>query len=139
MRILLALSVSGKPRTIDMIAAMDFISVYGKTFGLTNENLHGENYYKYGEFTARRTIIKKAIRQLLISDMIDVYEKEDGYYFNLNDAGEAYCSSLNSEYANEYVQASRAVTVYIGAKMDKDVIRDIMSKSSTGIMSGGAR
>ena len=137
MRVLLALLAETTPRTMDMIAAIDFISVYGKTFGIAETNLHGDNYYKYGEFTTRRAIVKKAIRQLLQNEMVDVYEKKDGFYFMINDVGEEYCVSLSSQYAIEYAKVAKAAMTFIGTKSDKEVIKAIISKSSTGLKIGG--
>jgi len=136
-RVLLVLMADDAPKSIDMIAAMDFISAYGKTFKISGTNLHGENYYMFGELTARRTIVKKAIRALLQNDMIDVYEKEDGFYFKANDSGEDYCSSLTSDYAREYAKTAKAAAVFIGQKSDKDIFKEILSKSSTGLKLGG--
>ena len=137
LRVLMVLIADEKPKTMDMIAAMDFIAVYGRTFGITDANLHGENFYKYGEFSARRTAVKRAVRQLLQNEMVDVYEKEDGFYFGASDVGETYCLSLTSQYAIEYSLSVKAVVSYIGKKSDKEVIKAIISKSSTGLKLGG--
>jgi hypothetical protein len=137
MRVLFVLLADEKPKTIDMIAAIDFISVYGKTFGIAEENLHGDNFYKYGEFTARRAIVKKAILPLLQNEMLDVYERDDGYYFQANDAGEAYCVSLTSEYAIEYAKTSKAAALYVGIKSDSEIIKEIMTQSTIGLRLGG--
>ena len=44
LRVLLTLdSSNNSPRTVDIITALDFITVYGKDFGISDENLHGDN------------------------------------------------------------------------------------------------
>jgi len=136
MRVLMVLLVDEKPKSADMIAAIDFLAVYGKTFDITENNLHGNNFYKYGEFATRRNMVKKAIRQLLQNDMVDVYEKEDGFYFMANDLGLDFCSSLDSDYAHEYSYAVRAASTYVGTKSDTQVVKEIISKSSTGLRIG---
>lgn len=136
MRVLMVLLVDGKPKSVDMIAAIDFMAVYGQTFNIAESNLHGNNFYKYGEFAARRGMVKKAIKQLLQNDMVDVYEKEDGFCFMANDSGADFGSSLDSDYAHEYSEAVRAASIYIGTKSDNQIIKMIISKSSTGLRIG---
>lgn len=41
----------------DMIAALDFITVYGKEFEVSKHNLHGDNRYKYSELPSRRHVV----------------------------------------------------------------------------------
>ncbi len=137
LRILLALSVDGKPRTADMIAAVDFITVYGNNFGISETNLHGDNNYKYGEFANRRVMIKKALKSLVLEGMIDVYEKEGGFHFAINDAGEMFRTSLSSKYAVEYVQAAKNAVAYIAGKSEREIITGINRMSTTTLQLGG--
>lgn len=138
LRVLIALSVNENPKSVDMLAAMDFLSVYGKNFGITEANLHGDNSYKYGEFSNRRIMIKKAIRSLILKEMVDVYEKDDGYYYSINDVGEAFCDSLTSEYAADYAQAAKAASAYMAAKSEREVVKEIISKSTADLRTGGS-
>lgn len=137
LRVLLALSMVGKPRTPDMIAAMDFITVYGKNFGVAETNLHGDNSYKYGELANRRAIIKKALKSLVLDGMVDVYEKEGGFHFAINDAGEAFSASLTSEYAEEYVRVAKEAVAYIDSKTEREIIAGINRLSTTDLRLGG--
>ncbi|AQU05377.1 hypothetical protein B1778_01165 [Dehalococcoides mccartyi] len=137
LRVLLALSADGKPLTTDMIAAMDFISVYGKNFGIAEANLHGDNSYKYGEFSNRRVMVKKALKSLVIDGMVDVYQKDGGFHFAINDAGEAFRSSLTSEYADEYAQAAKKAVAYIDGKSEREIITEINRQSTTTLRLGG--
>lgn len=51
LRILLILETSrNQSFSADMLAAIDFISIYGREFGISDENLHGDNNYKFSEF-----------------------------------------------------------------------------------------
>ena len=137
LRVLLLLSADGHPRTTDMIAAMDFISVYGKSFGITETNLHGDNSYKYGEFAHRRAMVKKALKSLVLGGMVDLYQKDGGFHFAINDAGETFCSSLTSEYADEYSQASKNAVAFIYGKSERKIITEINRQSTTTLRLGG--
>jgi len=136
MRVLFVLIADEKPKTLDMIAAIDFISVYSKTFGIADENLHGDNFYKYGEFSARRVMVKKAMLSLIQREMVDVYQRGDGYYFQANDVGEAFCKSFTSEYAIEYAEASKAASVYISNKSEIEIFKEIISRSTVDLYGG---
>lgn len=137
LRVLLTLTVDGRPKTTDMIAAMDFISVYGKSFGIAEENLHGDNRYKYGEWANRRVMVKKALNSLVLDGRIDVYEKDGGFHYAVNDAGEAFCASLTSEYADEYRRAATKAADYIGDKSERKIITVINRLSTTTLRLGG--
>ena len=55
LRILLILyAVKPLSMTIDRISAYDLMSVYGQDFGISEQNLHGENQFSFSEFSAKR-------------------------------------------------------------------------------------
>lgn len=137
MRVLLLLFVDGRPKTSDMIAAIDFLTVYGKSFGITDTNLHGENAYKYGEFANRRRIVKQALKTLVVDGKVDVYEKDGGFHFAINDAGETFCALLTSAYAEEYMQTAKLVLAYIGNKTERALIMEINKQSTMTLKAGG--
>ena len=56
LRIVLLLDAFGTPQNTDMLYATDFIVVYGKTFGLADEDLNGDNQYKFSEFVSRAVL-----------------------------------------------------------------------------------
>jgi hypothetical protein len=120
-----------------MIAAMDFITVYGRNFGIAEASLHGDNNYRFGEFANRREVVKKALKLLVKDDMVDVYEKDGGFHFAINDAGEAYLSSLSSEYSDEYAAVAVKAVAYIGGKTERELIAEINRQSTATLKLGG--
>lgn len=71
-RILLLLSVCKESRlSIDRIAALDFIAIYGVDFGVSEKNLHGMNSFRFSEYAGRRHLINDGIRTLVILDMFN--------------------------------------------------------------------
>ncbi len=91
------------PLNEDMILAMDFIVVYGKDFGLSNTNLHGDNSYKYSELASRKEMIKQSIKELFLDGLIGL-DTSKGYRFYINDAGSSYISDIDNDYSDEYRQ-----------------------------------
>ena len=102
LRVLLLLAESYVyPLSADMILAIDFMSVYGKEFGLSDYNLHGDNYYKYSELPSRKEVIDLSIKELFLDGMLDL-DVRQGYRYQINDLGNNYISLLNNEYGEEY-------------------------------------
>jgi hypothetical protein len=137
LRVLLLLSADGRQRTADMIAAMDFITVYGRNFGIAETNLHGDNTYKFGEFANRRAVVKKALKLLVLDGKVDVYEKAGGFHFAINDEGEAIRYALESEYAEEYMQAAAKTVEFVQGKTEREIITAINRQSTTALRLGG--
>lgn len=54
----------------DLIAALDFITVYGKEFGVSEKNLHGDNRFKYSELPSRRQVVAQSIRTLVTEEFL---------------------------------------------------------------------
>ena len=53
LRVLLILSVKGRI-TIDRILEYEFMATYGREFGISEENLHGNNNFNFAEISIRR-------------------------------------------------------------------------------------
>ncbi len=50
LRILIILNTVQTRLSIDRITALDFIAIYGKDFGVSEYNLHGDNDYRFSEY-----------------------------------------------------------------------------------------
>jgi hypothetical protein len=79
LRVLLMLE-TGLNQTADMIAAADFITVYGKDFEISDNDLHGDSAFKYSEFPLRRDLVKKAVKQLVLTGLINVSSSQRGQF-----------------------------------------------------------
>ena len=102
LRVLLLLSETPiYPLSEDMILAIDFISVYGKDFGISDDNLHGDNSYKYSELPSRKEVLDKTIKCLFLEGLINLDTKK-GYRYQISDSGLNYISLLDDDYAEEY-------------------------------------
>ena len=92
--------------TAEKLAAIDFITIYGASFGLTKLNLHGDGDYKFSEFAVRRDLTQKALRELVRRGFVNVENSQEGFVYTMTDAGLAFCNELADEYANEYRESS---------------------------------
>jgi hypothetical protein len=108
--------------TADRIAACDFITVYGGDFGIADENLHGENSYKYSEFTLRRELVKEALKIMVSRQYVDVKSTNNGFMYALGKLGGDYCAELDSGYAESYRELSKMVYKQMLEKTDREVM-----------------
>lgn len=112
LRVLLVLSIKNK-LSIDRILEYEFMATYGKRFGISEENLHGDNKFDFAEISVRRSNIRKAIGQLYLSGLVKLKEGNQGFTYSLSKEGEKVAQRLNSEYANEFtINLKRIVKEY---------------------------
>jgi len=137
LRILLMLSVDDKrTMTADMIAAVDFIAVYGRSFGVADENLNGDNFFNFSEFAARRELVQKAIKLLVLDGLTTVSKRRDGFRYGISESGKTYRARLDNDYADEYCASARSTKELIGSKSERDVLALINRLSIASLQRG---
>jgi hypothetical protein len=62
----------------------DFITAYGKDFGIADESLHGDNNFKFSEFTVRRDTVNKALKKLVLDGLVNVSGRQTGFVYAVN-------------------------------------------------------
>ena len=63
LRIMILMRVRKSRVTVDWLSCLDFVTTYGKDFGISEFNLHGDNEYRFSEYAAKREIIGIADRK----------------------------------------------------------------------------
>lgn len=101
-RVLIVLNTTHTKMSLDRISCFDFLAVYGKDFGISDYNLHGNNNYRFSEYTAKRILVNQAIKDLVLKGYVTPFCYKKGFYYNISNAGEKYCNSLCDEYAEQY-------------------------------------
>lgn len=139
LRVLLVLDTAGKQSvTSDMIAAVDFITVYGKDFGISDENLHGDNSFKYSEFAVRRDIVNKAVKQLVLDGLVAIKIRQSGFAYSITDIGSDYCAKLENEYAAAYRELAKKTWGFVSQKSERAIIELINRHSVFSVKRGEA-
>ena len=138
LRILMILYVTQDRMSMDRIVAMDFIAVYGKDFGVSEDNLHGENNYRFSEYAARRQIMSQAIKELVIRNYIMPHVNKKGFCYSLSDDGKSFCESLNDEYANVYKANLYRANTLFSEHSDRKIIQCI-NEYAVGMFGGDAQ
>ena len=134
LRILLLLSTSTQEfLSSDMIAALDFITVYGKEFGVSNKNLHGDNRYKFSELPSRREMVDKAIKSLVLDGMLEI-SLANGFEYQINSKGFDYIDSFETEYSSEYTENAALACEKYGDMDEAELFKMIQSKSVVPII-----
>ena len=75
LRILIIVNTVQTRLSIDRITDLDFIAIYGKDFGVSEYNLHGDNDYRFSEYTSKREIVSQAIKELVLRGYITPHVK----------------------------------------------------------------
>lgn len=104
LRILIILNTVQTRLSIDRITALDFIAVYGKDFGVSEYNLHGDNDYKFSEYTSKREIVSHAIKELVLRGYTIPHCNKSGFNYCISKDGVAFCESLNDIYAEDFTE-----------------------------------
>lgn len=102
LRILLILNIAQSRLSIDRIVALDFITTYGKDFGVSEDNLHGDNDYRFGEYTIKRKKISEAIKDLVLRGYVIPHCNKGGFKYSISTNGTMLCENLSDKYAEDF-------------------------------------
>lgn len=130
LRILLLLETSQASMNIDRITSLDFLSIYGRSWDVLDENLHGNNRFDFAEFTHKRTVMRQAICMAVKNDFIEVVFNPKGIQYKINDRGKEVASMFNSEYANEYRSGAAVIIARFSEYSDVAILEFIHDKAN---------
>lgn len=103
-RILIQLFVLDKEaKSSDYISSLDYLSLYSKTFGFGDYNLHGENPYRLGEFGSRLKTGRNALKLLVSCGLCSVITSNTGFAYTITESGENVVNLLNTPYTFAYL------------------------------------
>ena len=138
LRVLLVLAADAKkPKTADMIAAVDFLTIYGGTLGLTDTNLHGENPFSFSEFTSRRELVFDAVKELVVKGLVTAEKCQTGFCYKISPIGMNVVSSLDSDFATEYAVAVHQTLEWAGEKDEQEIIAFMDEGATLALKEGG--
>ena len=137
LRVLLLLDVSdGQNMTANMIAAYDFIAVYGADFGLLDENLHGDGVFRFSEFASRGELTQNAMKELVLKRFVNVAATKHGFAYTLSAEGRIVSRKMQSDYAEEYRIAAREVLRAFGRQTDEQLYNKIQKRILESVKEG---
>lgn len=134
MRILLVLKTYNKPLDIDMLTSIDLLNTYGKDFGLTDTNLHGDNSSSFAELTKRRELVINSCKSLVLKNLISPKTTPEGFKYIINNNGLNFCNEMTSDYSKEYCTEAKKIKSIISNKTESQIISYINKKSIEGCL-----
>ena len=132
LRVLLTLRVFGEDMTLDKIAAADFMTIYAHDFGIAAYNLNGNNSFSFSEATSKRTLVAKALKQLVLDRLVKTVQNQSGFTYEITAKGARVCDDLTSDYSNEYISMSQVVYKHIAGKSEIEIIAEINKRALSG-------
>ena len=127
LRVLIILNTAQLRLTIDKIVAYDFISTYSSDFGISESNLHGNNSYRFSEYTTKRIFITQSIKNLVLEGFVLPHCNKGGFSYSISPVGKNFCSSLNDDYANGFTQIVQQTVATFSDHSDRALIQTINS------------
>ena len=131
MRLLILLDEYDMPKTLDMLHVIDFMALYSALFGITEQNLNGDNDYKFSVFASHRESIHEALKALVLNGAIQAVSCCDGLAYIITPEGEDFCQSLESDYAKEYRVNARAVINIAANRSERSLVNAIYKLSAS--------
>lgn len=125
LRVLIILNVTCAKLSIDRISALDFITTYGKDFGVSEYNLQGNNDYRFSEYASKRKIILCAVKNLVLMGYIIPHCNKSGFTYSVSKKGVLLWQSLNDEYAEKYAVISQKAYNIYSSYSDRKITRTI--------------
>lgn len=133
LRMLLLLDEYDMPQTLDRLYAIDFMSLYSRSFGITDEDINGDNEYKFSEFASHRELVRAALKELVLDGMAQAVGYVNGMAYIITSEGEDYCESLSSAYAREYRKSAKAVISATDDLSERKLISSIYDMSAKAL------
>lgn len=123
--------------SIERISITDFISIYGRTFRISSMNLHGNNPFKFSEFSSRRSHVQLALKHLLADGFVTVRCDENGFTYSITESGLRYTDTFESKYANLLREMVYKARENYEDKPEREILKLINEFSVRSIMEGG--
>ncbi|EFV00619.1 hypothetical protein HMP0721_2436 [Pseudoramibacter alactolyticus ATCC 23263] len=130
LRLLILLDEYDMPQTLDMLYVVDFMTVYSATFGITDQNLNGDNEYKFSVFASHREGVKEALKELVLDGTAQAVSYKEGLSYIITPEGEDFCESLDSDYAKEYRKNAQAVIKATANRSERTLISAVYKMSA---------
>lgn len=126
LRILIQLFVlDKKEKSADFISSLDYLSLYSKTFGFGEYDLHGENPYRLGEFGSRLKTGRNALKFLVSYDLCSVTTTNLGIAYSITEPGKNVANSLTTQYSITYLNNAIDAQEYFKSYDDIEIFEYI--------------
>lgn len=130
LRLLVLMDKYGEPASINLLTSLDLLCTYGKSYGITNTNLHGDNSYCFNEVSSRLSFVTGAIKYLVTHDYAKVHT-DKGFRYSISSSGLLLLDTLESQYIEDYEKEATVVIECVKDKTEFEINKFINEKSKT--------
>lgn len=123
--------------SIDRLAVIDFIITYGAVFGLSDVNLHGNNRFKFSEYSNRRNLVNNATKSLVLKGLIKPQLNEEGFKYTITSQGTTYINSFDSVYSHALREMSVEAFIFTKKKSEIELMAIIHKHAIKSLTPGG--
>ncbi len=116
-------------KTADFISYLDYLTIYSKTFGFGEFDLHGTNPYRLSELSARLDLGKKALLSLVAKGFCNVENEKEGLLYSITDTGYKIVKEMKSNYAMKYIELACDTIEYFKHYSEKDINKYIIDRT----------
>ena len=121
LRFLVLLESSGKLMSEYELVTFDYISTFGRDFGIADYNLNGDNVYRDSEYYTRRKIASEAIRTLVLRGFVDV-DDSDGFRYRISEKGISVADRVDGAYQATYTELTKKAFEKYGEYSETSII-----------------
>ena len=129
LRILILMKTRNSRVTVEWLSCLDFVTTYGKDFGVSEFNLHGDNEYRFSEYAAKREVIGIAIKELVLRGFVNPHCNKSGFNYSITSSGLKLCETLNDEYAENYEKIAEKAISYFADYSERKLSNCINEKA----------
>lgn len=122
LRFLVLLDFSGRLMSEYELVAFDYISTFGRDFGIADYNLNGDNVYRDSEYYARRQIASEAIKMLVLRGFVNV-DVADGFRYQISEKGASVADSVDGAYQATYTELTKKALKKYGEYSEKSIVQ----------------
>ena len=119
---LVLLESSGKLMSEYELVTFDYISTFGRDFGIADYNLNGDNVYRDSEYYTRRKIASEAIRTLVLRGFVDV-DDSDGFRYRISEKGISVADRVDGAYQATYTELTKKAFEKYGEYSETSIIQ----------------
>lgn len=122
LRFLVLLESSERLMSEYELVAFDYISTFGRDFGIADYNLNGDNVYRDSEYYTRRQIASEAIKTLVLRGFVNV-DASDGFRYGISEKGASVVDGVGGAYQATYMELTKKALEKYGGYSEKRIIQ----------------
>ena len=89
---------------------------------ILDHHLHGDNDYRFSEYTSKRKIVSQALKELILRGYIIPHCNKSGFNYSISRSGTMFCRSLNDKCAEDFTDIVKKTDSLFFEYSDRELI-----------------